>query len=50
MIVVEILDAVLVVHKDKTQDMKLIVDMLEQRGRSEGKLHPSKDISPLGLV
>ncbi|MXS82588.1 mannose-1-phosphate guanylyltransferase/mannose-6-phosphate isomerase [Nitrosomonas oligotropha] len=38
-IVVETPDAVLVVHKDKTQDVKLVVDMLKQQGRSEGKLH-----------
>ncbi len=38
-IVVETPDAILVVHKDKTQDVKLVVDMLKQQGRSEGKLH-----------
>ncbi|NBQ68966.1 MAG: mannose-1-phosphate guanylyltransferase/mannose-6-phosphate isomerase [Nitrosomonadaceae bacterium] len=38
-IVVETPDAVLVVHKDKTQDVKLVVDMLKQQGRPEGKLH-----------
>jgi mannose-1-phosphate guanylyltransferase/mannose-6-phosphate isomerase len=39
MIVVETPDAVLVVHKDKTQDVKQVVDMLKQQKRSEGKLH-----------
>lgn len=38
-IVVETPDAILVVHKDKTQDVKLVVDMLKQQSRSEGKLH-----------
>ena len=39
MIVVETPDAVLVVHKDRTQEVKLVVDMLKQQKRSEGKLH-----------
>ena len=39
MIVVETPDAVLVVHKDKTQDVKQVVDMLKQQQRSEGRLH-----------
>ena len=39
MVVVETPDAILVVHKDKTQDVKLIVDKLRQQGRSEGHLH-----------
>lgn len=34
MVVVETPDAILVVHKDKTQDVKLIVDKLRQQGRS----------------
>lgn len=38
-VVVETSDAILVVHKDKTQDVKLIVDQLKQQGRSEGHLH-----------
>ncbi|QOJ20051.1 MAG: mannose-1-phosphate guanylyltransferase/mannose-6-phosphate isomerase [Gammaproteobacteria bacterium] len=38
-IVVETPDAVLVVHKDKTQDVKQVVDMLKEQKRSEGKLH-----------
>lgn len=38
-IVVETPDAVLVVDKDRTQDVKLIVDQLKQQGRSEGRLH-----------
>ena len=39
MIVVETADAILFVHKDKTQDVKLIVDSLKHQGRSEGQLH-----------
>jgi len=39
MIVVETPDAVLIVHKDKTQEVKSIVDMLKQQGRSEGQWH-----------
>ena len=38
-VVVETADAVLVAHKDRTQDVKKIVDALKQRGRSEGQLH-----------
>jgi len=38
-VVVETADAVLVVHKDKTQDVKKIVDALKKSGRSEGQLH-----------
>ncbi len=38
-VVVETPDAVLVVHKDRTQDVKRIVDTLKQRGRSEGQIH-----------
>jgi mannose-1-phosphate guanylyltransferase/mannose-6-phosphate isomerase len=39
LIVVETADAILVAHKDKTQDVKKIVDRLKAAGRSEGKLH-----------
>lgn len=39
MVVVETPDAILVVHKDKTQDVKHIVDGLKNAGRSEGHLH-----------
>ena len=38
-VVVETPDAVLVVHKDKTQDVKKIVDNLKQEKRAEGQLH-----------
>jgi mannose-1-phosphate guanylyltransferase/mannose-6-phosphate isomerase len=39
LIVVETADAILVAHKDKTQDVKKIVDHLKQAGRSEGQIH-----------
>ena len=39
LIVVETADAVLVAHKNKTQDVKKIVDRLKQAGRSEGQAH-----------
>ncbi len=39
LVVVETPDAILVVHKDRTQDVKRIVDALKQRGRSEGQIH-----------
>lgn len=39
MVVVETADAILVAHKDKTQDVKHIVDSLKKEGRSEGHLH-----------
>ncbi len=39
MAVVETPDAVLVVHKSKTQDVKKIVDSLKREGRPEGQLH-----------
>ncbi len=39
MIVVETPDAILVSHKDKTQDVKKIVDSLKETGRSESHLH-----------
>ena len=38
-VVVETADAILVAHKDKTQDVKKIVDSLKKQGRSEGQLH-----------
>ena len=39
LIVVETADAILVAHKDKTQDVKKIVDTLKKQGRSEGHIH-----------
>ena len=39
MIVVETPDAILVSHKDKTQDVKKIVDRLKENERSESNLH-----------
>ncbi len=39
LIVVETADAVLVVHKSKTQDVKKIVDSLKVQNRSEGQIH-----------
>ena len=39
LVVVETPDAILVAHKDRTQDVKKIVDSLKQRGRPEGKIH-----------
>ncbi len=39
LVVVETADAILVAHKDRTQDVKKIVDSLKQRGRPEGKIH-----------
>jgi len=39
LIVVETADAVLVAHKDRTQDVKKIVDRLKAQGRSEGQVH-----------
>jgi mannose-1-phosphate guanylyltransferase / mannose-6-phosphate isomerase len=39
LVVVETPDAVLVVHKDRTQDVKKIVDGLRQKGRTEGQIH-----------
>ena len=38
-VVVETPDAILVVHKNKTQDVKKIVDSLKREGRPEGQLH-----------
>ena len=39
LVVVETPDAVLVAHKDKTQDVKKIVDRLKSQGRTEGQIH-----------
>lgn len=39
LVVVETPDAVLVAHKDRTQDVKKIVDGLKQKGRTEGQIH-----------
>ena len=39
LVVVETPDALLVVHKDRTQDVKMIVDALKKQGRSEGQIH-----------
>jgi mannose-1-phosphate guanylyltransferase/mannose-6-phosphate isomerase len=38
-VVVETPDAILVAHKNKTQDVKKIVDKLKQKKRTEGQLH-----------
>lgn len=39
LIVVETADAILVAHKNKTQDVKKIVDRLKGAGRTEGQTH-----------
>jgi mannose-1-phosphate guanylyltransferase/mannose-6-phosphate isomerase len=39
LVIVETADAILVAHKDKTQEVKQIVEHLKRAGRSEGKLH-----------
>jgi mannose-1-phosphate guanylyltransferase / mannose-6-phosphate isomerase len=39
LIVVETADAILVANKNRTQDVKKIVDRLKQAGRSEGQTH-----------
>ena len=39
LIVVETADAILVAHKDKTQDVKKMVDGLKKMGRPEGSMH-----------
>jgi mannose-1-phosphate guanylyltransferase/mannose-6-phosphate isomerase len=39
LVVVETADAILVAHKDKTQDVKKIVDSLKSQGRTEGSIH-----------
>jgi mannose-1-phosphate guanylyltransferase / mannose-6-phosphate isomerase len=40
LIIVETTDAVLVAHKDHAQDVKKIVNRLQQEGRTEHKIHP----------
>ena len=39
MVIVETPDAILVAHKDKTQDVKMVVERLKREGRSEGEIH-----------
>ncbi|MDO9199098.1 mannose-1-phosphate guanylyltransferase/mannose-6-phosphate isomerase, partial [Rhodoferax sp.] len=39
LVVVETADAILVAHKDQTQDVKKIVDQLKLAGRNEGQIH-----------
>lgn len=39
LVVVETADAILVVHRDKTQDVKKIVDRLKVQSRAEGDIH-----------
>jgi len=39
LVVVETADAILVAHKDKTQDVKKIVDRLKKQGRAESSIH-----------
>jgi mannose-1-phosphate guanylyltransferase/mannose-6-phosphate isomerase len=39
LVVIETADAILVAHKDKTQDVKKIVDSLKGKGRTEGTIH-----------
>ena len=39
LVVVETADAILVAHKDKTQDVKKIVDRLKKQGRAESTIH-----------
>ena len=39
LVVVETADAILIAHKDKTQDVKKIVDTLKQQGRPESTIH-----------
>ena len=39
MVIVETPDAILVAHKDRTQDVKKVVDALKRDGRPEGQLH-----------
>ena len=47
LVVVETADAILVAHKDKTQDVKKIVDSLKKQGRTEGSIH-RKVLRPWG--
>ena len=39
LVVIETADAILISHKDKTQDVKLIVDALKGQGRPESSIH-----------
>jgi len=39
LVVVETPDAILVAHRNRTQDVKQVVDTLKQRGRHEGQIH-----------
>ncbi|MEO7938392.1 MAG: mannose-1-phosphate guanylyltransferase/mannose-6-phosphate isomerase, partial [Burkholderiaceae bacterium] len=39
LVVVETPDAILIAHKDRTQDVKKIVDTLKHAGRHEGQIH-----------
>jgi len=39
LVVIETADAILVAHKDKTQDVKKIVDSLKKQGRTESSIH-----------
>jgi mannose-1-phosphate guanylyltransferase/mannose-6-phosphate isomerase len=39
LVVVETADAILISHKDKTQDVKKIVDALKAKGRPESSIH-----------
>ena len=47
LVVVETADAILVAHKDRTQDVKGIVDRLKKEGRAEGSVH-RKVLRPWG--
>ena len=38
-VIVETPDAILVAHKNKTQEVKIVVDRLKRGGRSEGEMH-----------
>lgn len=40
LVVVESADAVLVAHKERSQDVKILLDSLKQQGRSEAQFHP----------
>lgn len=40
LVIVETADAVLVAHKDRSQDVKQIVEFLKSKGRTEHKIHP----------
>ena len=47
LVIVETPDAILIAHKDKTQEVKRIVDRLKLDGRAEGQLH-RKVLRPWG--